>query len=137
MLVIQRSVWLKPGSGRSLEIAGLGKPILPVTWNFRPINKIIAETYLCPLLTSGNVSTANDVAGVVMVVEHLAHTVIRVHHLGLILHCNVLSLDFRCQPLCSHLLLLQGSQLSSLLRGVLCFLFCPCFGLGLSLFCFR
>ena len=79
MLVIQRSIWLKPGSGRSLEIAGLGKPILPVTWNFRPINKIIAETYLLPLLTSGNVSTANDVARVVVVVGHQTHPVIRIH----------------------------------------------------------
>ena len=137
MLVIQRSVWLKPGSGRSLEIAGLGKPILPVTWNFRPINKIIAETYLLPLLTSRNVSTADDVAWVVIVVRHLAHTVIRVHSLSLILHCDLLSLDLRRQALCSHLLLLQGSQLCSLLRRIRCFLLCPCFGFGLSLFCLR
>ena len=79
MLVIQRSVWLKPGSGRSLEIAGLGKPILPVTWNFRPINKIIAETYLWPLLTLGPISAADDVTGVVVVVGHGAHSVVRIY----------------------------------------------------------
>jgi hypothetical protein len=66
MLVIQRSIWLKPGSGRSLEIAGLGKPILLVTWNFRPIKKIIAETYLPELITVVSEST-NHIARVVVV----------------------------------------------------------------------
>jgi len=50
-----------------------------LAWNFRPINKIIAETYLLPLLTLGTISTADDVAGVVIVVRHRTHAVIRVY----------------------------------------------------------
>ena len=50
-----------------------------LAWNFRPINKIIAETYLLPLLTLGTVSTANDVARVVVVIGHRPHAVVRIY----------------------------------------------------------